>query len=123
MRVKLEIEVTGEDRARIGRDYLGTMKPAPEEGVRVWAQDVITQALKRLEEGEVTDRMACAARAVLLEVMAPPYMARVANYVSRSSTGAQRERELAALKEADAEAEEHTQDLIRRALAAALAAR
>jgi hypothetical protein len=50
MKVKLEVDVTPEQRAAIGRE-LGTRKAAPEEGVRVWASGVLAKALAKLEEG------------------------------------------------------------------------
>jgi hypothetical protein len=50
MKVKLEVDVTPEQRAAIGRE-LGTWKAAPEEGVRVWASGVLAKALAKLEEG------------------------------------------------------------------------
>ena len=49
VKVKLELEVTPERRAAIGRE-LGTLKAAPEEGVRVWANGVLAEALAALEE-------------------------------------------------------------------------
>jgi hypothetical protein len=50
MKVKLEIDVTPEQRTAIGRE-LGTWKAAPEEGVKAWASGVLARALRKLDEG------------------------------------------------------------------------
>ena len=47
MKVRLELEVSDRHRRAIG-DHFGTLKAAPEEGVRVWAQEVLATALKEL---------------------------------------------------------------------------
>lgn len=51
MKVKLELDVTSEQRAAIGR-ALGTLKAAPEEGVRVWALGILHAALHEIEHPE-----------------------------------------------------------------------
>jgi hypothetical protein len=50
MKVKLELDVTPEQRAAIGRE-LGTWKAAPEEGVREWANGVLGEAIASLGSG------------------------------------------------------------------------
>ena len=71
----------------------------------------------------VTDAMVEAARTVLSAEMTMPYMARARDWIRDDSTGEDRELEMAALRAADEEASVRNDDLIRRAIAAALAAR
>lgn len=62
-----------------------------------------------------------AARSVLWGVDggAPPYMARIREYVSIESTGPERDAEMDRWRAAEAEAEDLNNDLVRRALEAA----
>ena len=68
----------------------------------------------------VSDAMIERAWDVLSEAGAMPHKVWARDYVSEGSTGEQREREIAALQAADAEADRLNREMIRRALEAAL---
>lgn len=87
------------------------------EGVVIWHQ----ACLDARDPAAVTPAAIAAARSVLwgIDGGTPPYMARVAEYVSIESTGALRAAEMARFRAADAEADELNDDLVRRALEAA----
>lgn len=91
-------------------------------GGRGVKSEILTEALETYcgTTTQVTDEMINRAWAVLREEIAPPYMAHVNDYVTEDSRGERREREIAALKEADQEADSRNRDLVRRALDAAL---
>jgi hypothetical protein len=49
MKVRIEIDVTPQQRLAIGNALL-TWKPAPEEGVRCWAEQTLQRELNALEQ-------------------------------------------------------------------------